>query len=107
MVYPQKLSDPAYSLARLERVVRAARPCGMGAACLGTPRRNVGTMVHSRAKWASLLPGPGPRLDAQARERPGRQLQALYAPVFDEAFDPRITALIQLLEIDKHRTGRH
>ena len=48
----------------------------------------------------------GPILDERTRLRLGRQLQALYDPVFDEALDPRLTALIQKLENDKSDVAR-
>ncbi|GAB6841532.1 hypothetical protein HNR00_000762 [Methylorubrum rhodinum] len=47
----------------------------------------------------------GPVLDAQTRERLGRQLKALYDPVFDEPLDPRLTALVQQLEADKREAA--
>ncbi len=48
-----------------------------------------------------------PALDAQTRERLGRQLQALYDPVLDEALDPRLAALIRQLETDRRETDSH
>lgn len=44
-------------------------------------------------------------LDAQTRERLGRQLKALYDPVFDEPLDPRLTTLIRQLEADKREAA--
>ncbi|MCJ2139633.1 hypothetical protein [Methylobacterium sp. E-066] len=42
-----------------------------------------------------------PVLDAQTRMRLGRQLQALYDPVIDEALDPRLAELLQQLDADR------
>lgn len=42
-----------------------------------------------------------PALDAQTRMRLGRQLQALYDPVIDEALDPRLAELLQQLDADR------
>ncbi|WP_128565779.1 hypothetical protein [Methylobacterium crusticola] len=51
------------------------------------------------------LPSPpadgGPTLDALARERLGRYLQALYEPVLDEGLDPRLAELLQQLDRDR------
>ncbi|WP_342150960.1 NepR family anti-sigma factor [Methylorubrum sp. SB2] len=46
-------------------------------------------------------------LDAQTRERLGRQLKALYEPVIDEPLDPRLAELLQQLESDKRERGDH
>ncbi|WP_162559627.1 hypothetical protein [Methylobacterium radiodurans] len=43
----------------------------------------------------------GPSLDALARERLGRQLQALYEPVLDEGLDPRLAELLRQLDRDR------
>ncbi|WP_378992422.1 hypothetical protein [Methylobacterium gregans] len=40
-------------------------------------------------------------LDALARERLGRQLQALYEPVLDEGLDPRLAELLRQLDRDR------
>lgn len=58
-------------------------------------------MVRAQAQTASSPAEQGPVLDAQTRERLGRQLKALYDPVFDEPLDPRLTALVRQLEADK------
>lgn len=42
-----------------------------------------------------------PALDAQTRMRLGRQLQALYDPVIDEALDPRLAELLHQLDADR------
>lgn len=42
-----------------------------------------------------------PRLDELTRVRLGRQLQALYEPVIDEALDPRLAELLRQLDVDK------
>ena len=46
-------------------------------------------------------PDNGPVLDALARERLGRQLQALYEPVLDEGLDPRLAELLRQLDRDR------
>lgn len=45
----------------------------------------------------------GPGLDELTRQRLGRQLQALYEPVIDEALDPRLAELMRQLEADRAR----
>ncbi len=42
-----------------------------------------------------------PTLDELTRERLGRQLQAMYAPVLDEVLDPRLAEIMQQLERDR------
>ncbi|MFE1599804.1 hypothetical protein [Methylobacterium sp. ID0610] len=42
-----------------------------------------------------------PILDAATRERLGRELQALYAPVLDEVLDPRLAELLEQLALDR------
>lgn len=66
---------------------------------------NVGRMVQARPHTAPSPAELGPVLDAQTRERLGRQLQALYDPVLDEALDPRLAALIRQLEADKREAA--
>jgi hypothetical protein len=46
-------------------------------------------------------PDNAPVLDALARERLGRQLQALYEPVLDEGLDPRLAELLRQLDRDR------
>lgn len=46
-----------------------------------------------------------PILDASIRLRLGRQLQALYDPMLDEALDPQLAALIQQLDADERDAG--
>lgn len=57
---------------------------------------NISTMTPSRD-----APDNGPALDALARERLGRQLQALYEPVLDEGLDPRLAELLRQLDRDR------
>ncbi|MFD0936660.1 hypothetical protein [Methylobacterium trifolii] len=42
-----------------------------------------------------------PTLDALTRQRLGRQLQAMYEPVLDEALDPRLAEIMQQLDRDR------
>ncbi|TXN23616.1 MULTISPECIES: hypothetical protein [Methylobacterium] len=42
-----------------------------------------------------------PMLNALTRQRLGRQLQAMYEPVIDEALDPRLAELLQQLDRDR------
>ncbi len=42
-----------------------------------------------------------PTLDELTRERLGRQLQAMYAPVLDEVLDPRLAEIMLQLERDR------
>ncbi|MGU3538924.1 NepR family anti-sigma factor [Methylobacterium sp. A54F] len=46
-----------------------------------------------------------PLLDANTRERLGRQLRALYDPVVDEPIDPRLAELLSQLDRDKDAAG--
>lgn len=42
-----------------------------------------------------------PILDAVTRERLGRQLQAMYEPVFDQMLDPRLAEMLRQLDRDR------
>lgn len=65
-------------------------------ACRAPVSGNIPTMTLSRD-----APDNGPVLDALARERLGRQLQALYEPVLDEGLDPRLAELLRQLDRDR------
>ncbi|GJD89617.1 hypothetical protein MHIMP23_03025 [Methylobacterium hispanicum] len=65
-------------------------------ACRAPSAGNILSMTPSRD-----APDDGPVLDALARERLGRQLQALYEPVLDEGLDPRLAELLRQLDRDR------
>jgi hypothetical protein len=65
-------------------------------ACRAPRAGNISCMTPSRD-----APDTAPVLDALARERLGRQLQALYEPVLDEGLDPRLAELLRQLDRDR------
>ncbi len=65
-------------------------------ACRAPREGNISPMTPSHD-----APDNAPVLDALARERLGRQLQALYEPVLDEGLDPRLAELLRQLDRDR------
>lgn len=55
---------------------------------------------HTKYEWRPSEPS-GPTLSEATRLRLGRQLQALYEPVIDEALDPRLAELMRQLDADR------
>lgn len=55
---------------------------------------------HSNCERRLFEPS-GPTLSETTRLRLGRQLQALYEPIIDEALDPRLAELMRQLDADR------
>jgi hypothetical protein len=56
---------------------------------------------HMKREWRPSEPAT-PTLSEVTRLRLGRQLQALYEPVIDEALDPSLADLMRQLDADRN-----